>query len=138
MYVPESGPNGAEAPSREIYAAMGEENIKAMLRDFYLRLGESPIAGMFPKDLVAASEKSALFFIGLLGGPPLYMQTYGPPRMRARHLPFVINEDFRKVWLGCFHAVLDQPEKYGFPVEHLDGFKRFLEGFSSWMVNTAE
>jgi hemoglobin len=138
MHVPDSGPGGAEAPSRLIYAAMGDDNIKAMLRDFYLKLGESAIAGMFPKDLVAASEKSALFFIGLLGGPPVYMQTYGPPRMRARHLPFKINDEFRQVWLSCFYAVLEQREKYQFPLEHLDGFKRFLEGFSGWMVNTAD
>ncbi|WP_141731937.1 globin domain-containing protein [Oligoflexus tunisiensis] len=138
LHVPDSGPGGAEPPSREIYAAMGEENIKAMLRDFYLQLGESAIAGMFPRELVRASERSALFFIGLLGGPPVYMQTYGPPRMRARHLPFRITDAHRREWLACFYRVLEQPERYQFPVEHLEGFKKFLEGFSGWMVNTAE
>jgi len=137
LHVPESGPNGAVAPSREIYAVMGDENIKAMLRDFYLKLGASAISGMFPRELVQASEKSALFFIGLLGGPPLYMQTYGPPRMRARHLPFRITDAHRREWLSCFDAVLEHPERYNFPQQHLEGFKKFLEGFSAWMVNTA-
>lgn len=138
LHVPEIGPNGADAPSREIYAAMGEDKIKAMLRDFYLKLGESAIAGMFPRELVRASEKSALFFIGLLGGPPIYMQTYGPPRMRARHLPFRINEEHRLEWIRCFYAILEHPERYQFPREHLEGFKKFLDGFSRWMVNTAD
>jgi hemoglobin len=138
IHIPESGPGAAEAPSPEIHAAMGEENIKAMLRDFYEKLGESAIAGMFPRELIKASEKSALFFIGLLGGPPIYMETYGPPRMRARHLPFRITEAHRKEWLACFYKVLEHPERYQFPLEHLEGFKRFLDGFSAWMVNTAE
>ncbi|RZA13073.1 MAG: bacitracin resistance protein BacA [Proteobacteria bacterium] len=85
-----------------VYDIMGEENIKAMLRDFYRLLGTSQISAMFPKDLDTASEKSALFFIGLMGGPPIYHQTYGPPRMRARHIPFRITDEFRKEWLRCF------------------------------------
>jgi hemoglobin len=138
LHIPDSGPGAAEAPSRDIYAAMGEDNIKAMLRDFYLQLGESAIAGMFPRELARASEKSALFFIGLLGGPPIYMETYGPPRMRARHLPFRITDAHRREWLACFYRVLEHPELYQFPKEHLEGFKRFLDGFSGWMVNTVE
>lgn len=138
LHVPAAGPNGAEVPSRAIYGVMGEDNIKAMLRDFYEELGRSAIAGMFPRELVKASEKSALFFIGLLGGPPVYMQTYGPPRMRARHLPFRITEEHRRAWLACFQKVLEHPERYQFPKEHLAGFLAFLEGFSGWMVNTDE
>ena len=138
LHIPESGPNAAVAPSRDIYAAMGDENIKAMLRDFYLKLGASAIAGMFPRELLRASEKSALFFIGLLGGPPLYAETYGAPRMRARHLPFRITEAHRREWLACFDSVLEQPELYDFPRQHLEGFKKFLEGFSAWMVNTRD
>ncbi len=107
-----------------------------MLADFYQELGKSEIKGLFPPDLEAASRKSALFFVTLLGGPPLYAETYGPPRMRARHLPFEIDEAARRIWLDCFNRVLqDAPVKYGFPAEHLDGFKKFLEDFSGWMVN---
>jgi hypothetical protein len=39
-------------------------------------------------------------------------------------------------WLGCFERVLVRaPERYGFPAEHLPGFRAFLDGFSLWMVN---
>lgn len=116
---------------------MGQDNIFAMLEDFYRELEQSSIRYMFPEDMVAASKRSAAFFVGLLGGPPLYQQLYGPPMMRARHLPFPIDEAARQVWLDCFNRVLDHaPERYNFPAEHLPGFRAFLDGFASWMVNT--
>ncbi len=138
MYVPPGGPPRVEPPSSDIYAAMGEEAIFAMLADFYAGLEQSSIRALFPRDMQAASEKSAAFFVGLLGGPPLYHQRYGNPAMRARHMPFAIDEAARLVWLDCFEAVLvDAPQKYGFPAEHLAGFRAFLREFSRWMVNTA-
>lgn len=138
FYVPPGGPPRVAAPSPQIYAAMGEENIFAMLADFYKELEASEIREMFPHDMQRASRKSAAFFVGLLGGPPLYHQQYGNPMMRARHMPFHIDEAARQVWLSCFDAVLaEAPEKYNFPVEHLPQFRAFLVGFSGWMVNTA-
>ncbi len=108
-----------------------------MLEDFYLALEKTPIRQMFPQDMVAASRKSAAFFIGLCGGPPLYHQLYGHPRLRARHLPFPIDKNAQEVWLNCFKEILaDAPEKYQFPKEHLPSFINFLEGFSPWMINS--
>jgi len=138
IYIPPSGPPRVASPSPEIYPQMGEANIFAMLEDFYRELEKSPLRTMFPKDMVKASQKSAAFFVGLLGGPPLYHQRYGNPMMRARHMPFVIDETARQEWLACFNRVLDHAvEKYKFPAEHLEGFRNFLVGFSGWMVNTA-
>ena len=138
IYTPSGGPSQGPGPDPEIYQRMGEENIFKMMSDFYEELEKSPIRHMFPSDMKAASEKSAAFFVTVLGGPPLYIQRYGPPRMRARHLPFVIDEPARQVWLACFHKTLEQAaEKYQFPQEHLQGFKDFLESFSAWMVNSA-
>ncbi len=136
--IPVTGSTPALFPSPEIYAAMGEENIFAMLADFYVELETSEIREMFPKDMVRASRKSAAFFVGLLGGPPLYQQKYGRPMMRARHLPFPIDEAARQVWLACFDRILTKaPSTYNFPVEHLPRFREFLVGFSGRMVNTA-
>ena len=132
-------PGDVRPPSKAIYAQMGEENVRQMLRDFYQLLGESAIQEMFPVDLETASQKSADFFIGLLGGPALYHQRHGNPMMRARHMPFKITTQGRQVWLDCFEAVLaDAPTKYDFPVDELPGFHDFLRGFSMWMVNSAE
>ncbi|NQZ59581.1 MAG: hypothetical protein HRT88_19190 [Lentisphaeraceae bacterium] len=131
------GPPQVDPPSREIYGVMGEENIEHMLEDFYLKLQESEIKGMFPQDMIAASRKSAAFFIGLCGGPPLYHQLYGHPRLRQRHMPFPIDENSKDVWLRCFEETLENSqEKYSFPYEHLEGFLNFIKGFSPWMMNS--
>ncbi len=138
MFVPEMGPDTVSPPNPALYGMMGEAAIHAMLQAFYEELGRSEIAGMFPGDRVAAAERSALFFIGLLGGPPLYAQRFGAPRMRARHLPFRITTAYRDVWLASFERVLKRHEEFGMPASEVPGFRRFLEGFSAWMVNSSE
>lgn len=136
IYTPPGGPPQGPGPSREIYGRMGADNIFKMMSDFYRELEGSEVRQLFPPDMETASRKSAEFFIALLGGPPTYVEKYGSPRMRARHIPFEIDETARQVWLRCFDKVLEQADvKYGFPPEHLQGFKDFLKSFSSWMVN---
>lgn len=136
IYIPPGGPPRVPSPSSEIYARMGEANIFLMIADFYQELERSAIRHMFPQDMEKASEKSAAFFVGLLGGPPLYHMRYGNPMMRARHMPFPIDEAARQEWLACFYRTLDRAvTAYDFPEEHLPSFREFLEGFSSWMVN---
>lgn len=136
VYVPPGGPGGAERPSPRILESMGEEGVFEMLAFFYERLGETPLRGMFPDDLRAASERSAAFFVQLLGGPPLFNERYGPPRMRARHIPFEIDEEARGYWLAAFETTLDEAVAVlGFPEEERASFKAFLDGFSAWMVN---
>ena len=136
IYTPPEGPPQGPGPSSAIYRAMGEANIFRMMLDFYKELETSEIRHLFPSDLVEASKKSAAFFVTVLGGPPLYLQRYGPPRMRARHLAFEIDEHARQIWLACFEKVLEGADvKYQFPLEHLPGFKDFLKSFSAWMVN---
>jgi hemoglobin len=139
VYVPSINPADIDGPSREIYAAMGEDGIRRMIEDFYRELGSSPVRAMFPRDLVASSRKSAAFFVQLLGGPQEYSERFGPPRMRARHLAFTITPSARDAWLACFERVLAHAvDSYGFPAQHLDGFRQFLQRFSLWMVNTVE
>lgn len=115
---------------------MGEEGVFRMLADLYVRLEKSEVRGLFPEDMPQASRKSAAFFVQLLGGRPLYSQRYGPPRMRQLHLPHEIDGAARGVWLDCFEKILAEAEiRYGFPPEHVDGFRAFLQSFSAWMVN---
>ena len=138
VYTPAGGPPQGPRPSEEIFGALGEDGVFRMLEDLYLELERSEVRHLFPEDMRAASRKSGAFFVQLLGGPPLFNQTYGPPRMRQRHLPFEIDERAREVWLGAFEKVLESAEeRYGFPPEHLEGFRAFLRSFSSWMVNVA-
>ncbi len=136
IYTPPTGPPQGPGPNSAIYRIMGEANIFRMILDLYKELEKSEVRPLFPADMEEASKKSAAFFISIMGGPPLYAQRYGPPRMRARHIPFEIDERARQVWLGCFDRVLEGADvKYQFPMEHMDGFKDFLRSFSAWMVN---
>jgi hemoglobin len=136
IYTPPGGPPQGPTPNSAIYRSMGEANIFRMMADLYKELERSEVRPLFPADMEEASKKSAAFFVTLLGGPPLYMQKYGPPRMRARHIPFEIDERARKIWLECFDKVLEGADvKYQFPMEHMQGFKDFLKSFSAWMVN---
>jgi hemoglobin len=136
IYTPPGGPPQGPGPSSEIYGIMGEANIFRMMSDFYKELEQSEVRHLFPSNMEEASKKSAAFFVTILGGPPLYFEKYGPPRMRARHLPFQIDERARQIWLGCFDKTLEGAHvKYQFPQQHLEGFKDFLKSFSAWMVN---
>lgn len=138
IYTPPGGPPDVERPDGEIFGHMGDDGIRRMIHDFYARLAASDISALFPGDMTEAANRSADYFVGLLGGPPIYQEKYGHPRLRARHIPFKITEESRQVWLSCFSATLeDASSRYGFPAQHMDGFKRFLDAFSVWMVNTA-
>jgi hemoglobin len=137
IYVPPGGPGPIPSLSPEIYNAMGREGVFQMLSAVYRELETSSIRPLFGEDMQKASQRSAAFYVQLLGGPPLYNTQYGNPMMRRRHFPFVIDEAARKVWIGCFFKALENADDYGFPPEHLETFKSWLEGFSRWMVNTA-
>jgi len=137
IHVPPGGPGPLPQLSPEIYEAMGEDGVFAMLEAFYAELGSSEIRHLFGDDLVAASKRSAAFYVQLLGGPPLYNAQYGNPMMRRRHFPFEIDESARKIWVACFFRVLERSDEFGFPAGHLDAFRAWIDGFSRWMVNVA-
>lgn len=136
IYTPYGGPPQGSPPPREIYEEIGEEGIRKILSLHYKKLGQSPVKHLFPageKELEQAAQKSADFFIQLLGGPAMFSQKHGPPRMRARHMPFEITVDARNEWLKCFHEALDET---GFPQQYREPFDEFLDSFSMWMVNS--
>jgi hemoglobin len=121
-----------------LYGSIGSEGLYSLSWEIYQLLGQSRIAEMFPKgeELKAASERQAEFLIGILGGPPLYMQKHGHPRMRARHLPFRIDEAARQEWLRCFRTALDDGSAYGLSGNQAAELMVWIEAFSGWMVNT--
>ncbi len=133
IYVPPGGP--PQKPlNRELYNILGEDLIRRMLDVHYRNLDKSEAAPLFAGiDMKVSAQKSADFFIQIMGGPYLYSQKNGPPRMRARHVPFAITPKARDVWLDCFRRALDEVE---FPAEHRPEFEEFLDSFSAWMVNT--
>lgn len=126
-------------PDPGIYRALGQGGMENLLVAVYRRLAQSSIAPLFPSEpeaLEAAAKKSALFFVGICGGPPLYQEKFGHPRMRDRHMKFKIDEAARQTWVDCWDQVLDTaPRDLGFPQEHVEGMRSYLHSFSFWMVN---
>lgn len=135
IYTPPSGPPQGNAPS--LYAVMGESAIHTLSERFYTLLASSAIAPMFPAGdaLTEAARRQAEFLIGILGGPPLYAQKYGPPRMRARHFPFAIDSAARAEWLRCFRTALGDGSAFNLSPEQSRDLLAWLEAFSAWMVN---
>lgn len=66
------------------------------------------IRGQHSPDLAEAEEKLFLFLSGWTGGPPLYIEKHGHPKLRARHLPFKIGIKERDQWLFCMFKALDE------------------------------
>ena len=63
---------------------------------------------MHSADLSYARDRLFMFLSGMLGGPPLYMQALGHPRLRRRHMHFEIGDVERDQWLLCARYAADQ------------------------------
>lgn len=89
----------------------GEEIIRRLVDRFYDLMDEDPdfygIRKMHAKDLTEARSKLFMFLSGWTGGPQLYMEKFGHPRLRQRHLPFAIGEMERDQWMGCMKRAMD-------------------------------
>jgi len=78
----------------------GRAVIERIVDDFYARVeADAELRAVFPANLEAGREKQKLFLEQWLGGEPRYSLTYGHPRLRARHFPFVIDERASGRWL---------------------------------------
>jgi hemoglobin len=88
----------------------GMETIRNIVERFYDVMDTDPkalgIRAMHQPDLTEAREKLFMFLTGWTGGPQLYIERYGHPMLRARHLPFPIGEDARDQWMYCMVRAL--------------------------------
>ena len=114
------------------FEALGEEKIRELVKIFYSYLIQSSLRPMFPDDIQESEIKAADFMIQVMGGPKYYLEKRGPVRMRARHLPFAIDEKARKEWMSCYRQALDDIEM---SEENKNHIWNFLEEQSRWMVN---
>jgi len=89
----------------------GETTVRAITHDFYRIMDELPeafgIRKLHHDDLSGSEQKLFLFLSGWLGGPNLYIEKFGHPRLRARHLPFSIGIAERDQWLLCMRQSLE-------------------------------
>ena len=79
--------------------------IRAIVEAFYDVMDKDEkakkIRQMHPEDLTSSREKLFMFLSGWAGGPQLYIERYGHPFLRRRHLPFNIGEEERDQWIYC-------------------------------------
>ena len=94
------------------YELLGGEAMLALLVDrFYNVMDHDPavaeIRRLHPADLEGSRQKLFMFLSGWLGGPNLYMEQHGHPRLRARHLPFPINQSASDQWMYCMEKAFE-------------------------------
>ncbi len=99
-----------ESPTH--YDQLGADaGIRALVDRFYDLMDTAPeaanVRALHAASLKTSREKLYLFLTGWSGGPPVYVEKYGHPRLRARHLPFPIGPRERDEWLWCMDRALD-------------------------------
>lgn len=89
----------------------GEAALRELVQRFYRYMNDLPEARVIRKmhaaDLNNAANKLFKFLSGWLGGPNLYWEEFGHPRLRMRHFPFSIGIDERNQWVMCMRKALD-------------------------------
>jgi hemoglobin len=88
----------------------GEPAIHALVERFYdlmdLEPGYAALRAAHGPDLASAREKLNWFLCGWMGGPQHYVERFGHPRLRMRHMPFKIGILERDQWLACMDQAM--------------------------------
>ena len=88
----------------------GADKVRALVHRFYQIMDELPesygIRKMHAESLQNSEDKLFKFLSGWMGGPQLYIQEYGHPMLRRRHLPFSISTSERDQWMLCMNKAL--------------------------------
>lgn len=100
-----------DAAVRTPYEALGgAAGVRRLVDRFYDAMDELPQAWaarrLHPERLDGARESLFEFLSGWLGGPNLYVQKRGHPRLRMRHLPYAIGPAERDAWMLCMRTAL--------------------------------
>ncbi|MCS6766988.1 MAG: group II truncated hemoglobin [Candidatus Protistobacter heckmanni] len=135
----EVGVNRAEDTRTPYEIVGGEARVRELVDRFYDLMDLEPdfakLRALHGPTLDNARDKLFWFLSGWLGGPSLYIDRFGHPMLRARHLPFRIDSEARDQWVICMgRAMMDT----GLP-EHLQ--ERLLQSFfqtADWMRNTPD
>lgn len=129
----------AQVASSTIYDALGGELVVHRLAHrFYELMDELPEAHglrkIHPESLAGSAQTLFEFLSGWFGGPSLYIEKHGHPRLRMRHFPYAIDEVKRNEWMLCMRLALTEIVAD----EHLRG--ALVEAFSQMadhMINTS-
>ncbi|MDC8771080.1 group II truncated hemoglobin [Roseateles albus] len=99
------------SPTLSLFDLLGNEaGIRRLVDAFYdhMDLDEqfTLIRALHPADLGGSRDKLHWFLCGWSGGPDLYIERFGHPRLRARHLPYSIGIAERDQWLICMSLAM--------------------------------
>ncbi len=83
-------------------------------------------------DLHDARQKLFWFLCGWLGGPQHYIERFGHPRLKARHMPFKIGIAERDQWLACMHQAMVETQV---PVVLRERLQESFFQTADWMRN---
>jgi hemoglobin len=88
----------------------GAEKVRELVTRFYQLMDGLPeaygIRKMHAENLQSANDKLFKFLSGWMGGPQLFVEEYGHPMLRRRHLPFAIDDAARDQWMLCMNQAL--------------------------------
>jgi len=113
-----------------LYELIGSEaGLMSLVNRFYDLMDSAPeathVRAIHPGELTQAREKLFMFLSGWSGGPALYIEKYGHPRLRQRHMPFPIGKVERDEWLWCMNKALDESQLDAQVIEYLK--ERFVQ-----------
>ena len=117
-----------------IYDLLGEETLAAIVAAFYRRVpGDDVLGPMYPEhDLEGAEHRLRTFLVYRFGGPQTYLKERGHPRLRMRHMPFVVDERARDRWMSLMMAAVDE---VGAAPELREYLEKFLGDIATFLRN---
>lgn len=114
----------------------GKDKIRLLVETFYDVMDSdakaTELRAIHSDDLTEAREKLFMFLTGWSGGPQLYIERYGHPRLRARHMPFSVGETERDQWMYCMISAM---HKIGIEEPILTKLATQLYGVADFMRN---
>ena len=121
----------------------GEPGVRALVDRFYDLMDLEPeftgLRALHPTALEGSRDKLAWFLAGWLGGPNLYVERFGHPMLRARHLPYSIGISERDQWLTCMGlAMAELGEPAGFTESMRERLLGAFANTADWMRNRTE
>lgn len=119
------------------YEALGgEPGIRRLVDHFYDLMDLEPayrgLRELHPTTLEGSRDKLHWFLCGWTGGPQHYVERFGHPMLRARHLPFRIGIAERDQWMACMRQAM---EETGINPALAGQLGQALAGTADWMRN---
>lgn len=95
----------------------GAEAVRRLVHRFYDLMDELPqartVRELHGESLSGSEDKLFKFLSGWLGGPQLFIEEYGDPVLRRRHMPFSIGDAERDQWMICMNQALSETVEDG-------------------------